>query len=66
MFPHCGKKIEVFQGCVGWRVAEDMNVPFLGSIPINSRISAYSDCGKPFVEEHPDSAAAKAFVEIAK
>jgi Mrp family chromosome partitioning ATPase len=64
--PHCGKEIEVFTGGVGRRVAEDMGVPFLGSIPLDPGISGDSDSGKPFVEEHPDSVAAKAFGEIVK
>jgi Mrp family chromosome partitioning ATPase len=64
--PHCEEEIEVFPGGVGRRVAEDMGVPFLGSIPIDPGISGDSDCGKPFVEEHPDSVAAKAFGEIVK
>jgi Mrp family chromosome partitioning ATPase len=64
--PHCGEPIEVFKGGVGRKVAEDMGVPFLGSIPIDPGISCDSDSGKPFVEEHPDSVAAKAFGEIVK
>jgi len=64
--PHCGEAIEVFMGGVGRRVAKDMGVPFLGSIPLDPGISGDSDCGKPFIEEHSDSAAAKAFREIVK
>ncbi len=66
MCPHCGEMIEVFTGGVGRRVSEEMGVPFLGAIPIDPGISGDSDCGRPFVEEHPDSAAAKAFGEIVK
>jgi ATP-binding protein involved in chromosome partitioning len=62
--PHCGKPIEVFEGGMGRRVAGEMGVPFLGSIPIDPRISLDSDSGRPFVEGHPDSAAANAFGEI--
>ncbi len=64
--PHCGEVIEIFVGGVGRRVAEDMGVPFLGSIPIDPRVSGDSDNGTPFVEEHPDSVAAKVFGEIVK
>jgi ATP-binding protein involved in chromosome partitioning len=64
--PHCGEAIEVFEGSMGRRVAEDMSVPFLGSIPIDPRVSASCDSGKPFVEEYPDSVAAKAFGEIVR
>jgi Mrp family chromosome partitioning ATPase len=64
--PHCGKKIEVFEGDMGRRVAEDMGVPFLGSIPIDPRISTACDSGVPFVETHQDTVAAKAFGEVVK
>ena len=64
--PHCGKHIEVFEGGVGKRVADDMDVPFLGSIPIDPRISVSCDSGKPFVDVYPDSIASKAFGEIVK
>jgi Mrp family chromosome partitioning ATPase len=64
--PHCGEAIEVFEGSMGRRVSEDMGVPFLGSIPIDPRVSVSCDSGKPFVETHPDSVAAKAFGEIVK
>ena len=64
--PHCGEKIEVFEGGVGRKVAEDMGVPFLGSIPIDPRVSAACDSGKPFVETYPDTVAAKSFGEAVK
>ena len=64
--PHCGKKIEVFEGDMGRKVAQDMSVPFLGSIPIDPRISAACDSGKPFVETHPETVAAKSFEEVVK
>jgi len=62
--PHCGETIEVFSKGGGERVAEEMDVEFLGSIPLDPRISADSDEGTPFVIRHPDSPASKAFREI--
>jgi len=41
-----------------------MTVPFLGRIPIDPEICADSDKGAPFVVEHRDSPAAKAFIKI--
>jgi ATP-binding protein involved in chromosome partitioning len=64
--PHCGERIEVFEGGMGRRVAEDMGVPFLGSIPIDPRISSACDSGQPFVETSSDSVAAKAFGDVMK
>jgi ATP-binding protein involved in chromosome partitioning len=62
--PHCGQIIEVFGGDGGARVAEEMGVELLGSIPMDPRISADSDEGTPFIVRHPDSLAAKAFNRI--
>lgn len=62
--PHCGKKTEIFQSGGGKKMSEQTGVPFLGSIPIDPKISVDADKGRPFVTAHKDSAAAKAFMEI--
>jgi ATP-binding protein involved in chromosome partitioning len=62
--PHCSEMIEVFSRGCGPRISEEMNVDFLGSIPLDPRISADSDKGTPFVISHPDSPAAKIFSQI--
>jgi ATP-binding protein involved in chromosome partitioning len=64
--PHCGYKIDIFQSGGGEKMAKETGVPFLGSIPIDPQVSTDSDKGAPFVIAHPDSAAAKAFVDIVK
>jgi len=62
--PHCGETINVFGEGGGKKVAQDMGLEFLGSIPMDPKISADSDEGTPFVIRHPDSPASKAFGEI--
>jgi ATP-binding protein involved in chromosome partitioning len=62
--PHCGTKTEIFQSGGGKKMAQETSIPFLGSIPIDPKVSQDSDKGHPFVLEHKDSAAAKAFMEI--
>jgi Mrp family chromosome partitioning ATPase len=37
--PHCGKEVEVFSGGMGKRVDEEMDVPFLGSVPMDPGIT---------------------------
>jgi ATP-binding protein involved in chromosome partitioning len=64
--PHCGEKTEIFQSGGGKKMAEEAGVPFLGSIPIDPKVSVDSDKGHPFVVADKDSAAAKAFIEIVK
>jgi ATP-binding protein involved in chromosome partitioning len=64
--PTCGDKIDIFQSGGGKKMAEETGVLFLGSIPIDPKVSMDSDKGSPFVIEHVDSPAAEAFVEIVK
>ncbi len=52
--PHCGKRVDIFKSGGGKRMAEEMGVPFLGSIPIDVAIASTSDSGKPFVTESGD------------
>jgi Mrp family chromosome partitioning ATPase len=62
--PHCGKEVEVFKKGGGEAAARELGLPFLGRIPLDPRIVVGGDAGKPFVLEHPDSEAAKAFAGI--
>ena len=62
--PHCGKRSDIFQSEGGRKISEELNIPFLGSIPIDQRICEDADRGEPFVVEHPNSAASKSFMEI--
>src|SRR5438034_367229 len=64
--PHCGKETAIFKVGGGEAAAEELGLPFLGRIPLDPRIVIGGDAGKPFVLEHPDSAAAQAFREIVK
>jgi len=62
--PNCGAKIDIFQSGGGMRIAEELKIPFLGSIPIDQKICEDADKGVPFVTEHTDSPASKSFMEI--
>ena len=62
--PNCGVKIDIFQSGGGEKIAEELSIPFLGSIPIDQKISEASDKGVPFIIGHADSPASKAFMEI--
>jgi len=64
--PRCGAEIDIFKVGGGEKIAKDMSVPFLGRIPIDPKICEDSDRGVPFIVEHRDSPAAKAFMEIVK
>ncbi len=50
MCPHCHQRIDIFQSGGGERMAEEMNVRFLGSIPIDPQVCSLGDAGQTFVE----------------
>jgi ATP-binding protein involved in chromosome partitioning len=63
--PHCGKASDIFaQGGVE-RTAKELDVPFLGAIPLDPAVRTTGDDGKPVVLAHPESAVAAAFREMA-
>ncbi len=47
--PYCNKRTDIFAGDGGHRMAEDFQVPLLGSIPMDPSLAADADAGKPFV-----------------
>lgn len=57
--PRCGEVTSIFLADGGRHMAEDMGVPFLGSIPMDMNIAKSGDDGVPFIASHPDSPAAK-------
>ncbi len=62
--PHCGTVVGIFKVGGAIKMSVDMQVPFLGSIPIESRIAERSDAGTPFVGDEDGGAANMAFSEI--
>jgi Mrp family chromosome partitioning ATPase len=62
--PKCGEISAVFSSGGGKRIATDMNVPFLGSIPIDPVITESCDNGRPFVRHNAASPTAKIMREI--
>lgn len=64
--PHCRQKIDVFKSGGGKRMARDMKVPFLGSIPIDPKIVDSGDDGTPYVHKYARSETATAFGPMVK
>jgi len=64
--PHCEKDIDVFKKGGGKNLAEELVLPYLGSIPLDGEIVANSDNGQPVVLSRPDSVAARAFMRLAE
>ena len=62
--PKCGAEIDIFGSGGGQKIAEDLDIPFLGKIPIDPQVCEDSDRGVPFVLEHRNSPSTKAFMDI--
>jgi ATP-binding protein involved in chromosome partitioning len=62
--PKCGETTDVFKSGGGETMANHMNVPFLGRIPIDPQIVQACDSGRPFVYHYNQSQTAKAFENI--
>lgn len=50
----------------GSQLSQLLEVPLLGQIPLDPQIREGGDAGRPVVSAHPDSAAAQAFLEVAR
>lgn len=62
--PHCAEAVDIFRTGGGKTMAKNMNVPYLGSVPIETEVVDSGDNGKPLVESQPRSKAANAFQSI--
>ena len=64
--PHCGQRTDIFKTGGGEKAARELNIPFLGRIPIEQAIMQSGEEGKPYVIEHPESESAKEMMSIAE
>ena len=63
--PHCGKPTPIFGTGGGKRLADELELPLLGEIPLYPRIHEGGDRGTPIVVAEPDVAAARALRSLA-
>lgn len=62
---HCGQEEALFPGGNIERMADAEGIPYLGSIPFDSRIAAAADDGLLFMTRFGDTAAGKAILRVA-
>ena len=62
--PHCGEVTNIFKSGGGEAAAKELNVQFLGKVPIEPGVVDAGDSGMPVVLKYPESASAKAFGAI--
>ena len=64
--PGCGRESDLFGKGGGERLAGELDVPFLGSVPLHEPIRVGGDTGVPIVVGDPESAPARAFMHVAE
>jgi ATP-binding protein involved in chromosome partitioning len=64
--PHCGERTDLFKSGGGKTMAAEMEVPFLGDIPLTADVVHMGDSGQPFFchADNKDHGAVKAFDSI--
>lgn len=63
--PTCGTETRIFAGMSGQDLAGKLKVPYLGSIPLDPKVSEAADGGKPSLVAFPEGAQANAFRALA-
>ena len=64
--PHCGTRDEIFGTGGARKIAERLQLPFLGEIPLSTPIRVSADAGQPIVRSQSGSPAAQAFIKVAE
>ncbi len=64
--PESGRRFELFSSGGGQRLAREVGVPLLGSIPLQPRLAELADAGQPILVAEPNSDAAMALRHIAE
>jgi len=62
--PHCKECTEIFGSGGGEKTAENLNIQFLGRVPLEPGVVRSGDAGMPIVISDPDSKSAAAFNAI--
>lgn len=63
---HCGHAESIFGSEGGSKLALQFEVPLLGQLPLDKRICAEADIGKPTLVSDPESEIAGLYVEVAE
>lgn len=61
----CGKRHYIFRQGGGLKISQELNVQFLGNIPLESAIADGGDSGNPIVMSNETSVATQRYMEIA-
>jgi ATP-binding protein involved in chromosome partitioning len=63
--PETGRRYELFSAGGGQRLADEVGVPLIGSVPLQPNLAEQADQGRPVIIASPDSPAARSLRAIA-
>jgi Mrp family chromosome partitioning ATPase len=64
--PHCSKTVDIFKSGGGESLARELELPFLGKIPMDPRVVMAGDDGVAYLSSDENSPAIRAFSEVLK
>jgi len=64
--PHCDHGTDIFGSKGVQTLAKDLNVDYLGEMPLIRDIRVLSDIGEPLMVRSPESTAGKLYTDMAK
>jgi ATP-binding protein involved in chromosome partitioning len=64
--PHCGKPTSIFGSGGGQRLADELELPLLGQVPLYPRVLEGGEAGRPIVLAEPESGAGRAIHALAR
>ncbi len=64
--PHCGESVDIFGKGGGEALARELDLPFLGRVPLDPEVRISGDVGVPTVAKAPDSPAGAALQAVAE
>ncbi len=64
--PHCKETVNIFKSGGGEALARELELPFLGKIPMDPQVVMAGDDGTPYLSSDADSPATRAFGEVVR
>ena len=62
--PHCNETVDIFKSGGGENLARELELAFLGKIPMDPKVVMAGDDGTPYLSSDADSPATRAFGEV--
>lgn len=62
--PHCNQTVDIFSAGGGEALARELDLPFLGKIPMDPKVVMAGDEGAPYLTTNADSPASRAFAKV--